>query len=368
MAANANVARIAPSNNTGAAKLEKKIASLLNFGADARIDLYERLAEFDTNGKDLGSALRKQYQRFKKRKDMRHSVWLDLVSEVSAGGKLSKAMAPYVPPTERLAIAAGEETGNYAEGFTMAAYIATSVSELRSAIVGTLLYPAILGFLFIVLMYFVSWQLVPAMLNIAPVEEWPALSYSLYVFSSGIKLFGLWVLIGTIGIAVANIISFGRFVGPVREKLDKLWPVNVVYRKVQGAMFVVILAAMQRGGIPLDAALRDIRAVATPWLRNHIEIFQRRLSAGRTPSEAIATGLLDQDVIDTLEDYDESGSFSKALEIVGKNVVKRTIKSVKAVASVFSALMMLGVAGGIVWTYASMAFLVMGMNNQTPGP
>lgn len=368
MAANPAIAKQGAKSSGSSAKFEKTVAGLLNFGSDARIDLYERLAEFDNNGKDIGSALRKQYQRFKKRKDMRHAVWYDLAGEVTAGGKLSKAIAPYIPPSERLAIAAGEDTGNYAEGFTMAAYIAQSVADLRGAIVGTLLYPAILGLLFIVLMYFVSWQLVPAMLNIAPVEKWPAMSYALYVFSNGIKMFGLATLITVIVTAVANIYSFGKFVGPIRAKLDKYWPVNVVYRKVQGAMFVVILAAMQKGGIPLDAALRDIRAIATPWLRSHIEIFQRRLSAGRTSSEAINTGLLDQDVIDTLEDYDDSGSFSKALEIVGKNVVKRTIKSVKSVASLFSALMMLGVAGGIVWTYASMAFLVMGMNNQAPIP
>lgn len=368
MAANPAAARAGARAGSKNANLEKTAAKFLNFGADARIDLYERLAEFDSNGKDIGTALRKQYQRFKKRGDMRHAVWYDLAGEVTAGGRLSKVIADYVPPSERLAIAAGEDTGNYAEGFTMAAYIAKSVSELRGAIVGTLLYPAILGLLFVVLMYFVSWQLVPAMLNIAPVEKWPAISYALYVFSGGIKLFGIWVLIGTVGLAVANIVSFSRFVGPLRAKLDRFWPVNVVYRKVQGAMFVVILAAMQKGGISLDAALRDIRAIATPWLRSHIEIFQRRLAAGRTPSEAIATGLLDQDVVDTLEDYDDSGSFSKALEIVGKNVVARTIRSVKSVASVFSAMMMLGVAGGIVWTYASMAFLVMGMNNQAPTP
>lgn len=368
MAANPTLARQGAKTSAQSAKLEKTIAGLLNFGSDARIDLYERLAEFDNNGKDIGTALRKQYQRFKKRKDMRHAIWYDLAGEVTAGGKLSRAIAPYVPPSERLAIAAGEDTGNYAEGFTMAAYIAQSVADLRGAIVGTLLYPAILGLLFVVLMYFVSWQLVPAMLNIAPVENWPAISYALYVFANGIKLFGLPALVALVVIAAANIYSFGIFVGPIRTKLDRFWPVNIVYRKVQGAMFVVILAAMQKGGIPLDAALRDIRAIATPWLRSHIEVFQRRLSAGRTSSEAIATGLLDQDVVDTLEDYDESGSFSKALEIVGKNVVKRTIKSVKSVASIFSALMMLGVAGGIVWTYASMAFLVMGMNDQAPQP
>lgn len=361
MAANAQAVRQKKKARNASENIERTLAKYLYFGATLRIDLYRRFAEFDRNGRDTAYALRKQHTRFRTRKDMRQSIWRDFVEDVSAGRRFSGAIADYVPSSERLAIAAGEESGNHAEGFEMAAYIAKSVNALMGAILGALIYPFILVFMFIAMLYFVAYELIPAMVQISPVEEWPNISQALYAVAMYFRDYGVLTMVIIFGLFILNVLSLPKWTGPMRAKFDRLWPVNKIYRQVTGATFVIILAAMQRGGIPLDAALRDVRAIASPWLKTHIETFQKRITGGSAPSIAINTGILDVDVVDTLEDYDEGGSFSKALEVVGETIIEQTITRTKRTASVINILMMLGVAGGMIWTYGSMMLIVMAM-------
>lgn len=343
--------------------LERRLAKALNFGAKNRVSLYHRLERFSGRGYDVKVALSGMYERYQKKKDPRRTIWRDWVRGLNAGRKFSELVADYVPPAERLAISAGETTGEMARGFEMARYIAHSASRIRGVVVEALLYPLILCSVFIALLYFVAYQLLPAMLQISPAETWPTISYALYVVANFVKDWGWLTILCIIGACVYVVVRLPRSTGPVRIWLDAKLPPWSIYRRVQGANMLVTLAALSAAGNPVDESIRRMRKIASPWLTRHLDKFQRLVASGKRPAEAMDTGLFDDEVMGEIIDYDRAGAFSEALDAVGKDVVDMTIESISKISGTIRYLMMGLVASGLIWTYAAMSMIVMTMGN-----
>lgn len=352
--------KAAAANDSG---FERTLAKLLNFSAKDRVSLYHRLERFASRGYDVKVALVGMYERFEKKKDPRRAIWREWVKGLNAGRKFSDLVADYVPPAERLAISAGETTGEMARGFEMARYIASAANKIRGVVLEALLYPSFLVVIFVVLLYFVAYQLLPAMLNIAPVERWPTISYALYLTANFVKDWG-WLffpscLAGVITIAV----RLPKGTGAFRHWLDRKLPPWSIYRRVQGANMLVTLSALSAAGNPVDESVRRMRKIASPWLTHHLDRFQRGVASGKRPADAMDTGLFDDEVMGELIDYDRAGAFAEALEAVGKDVVDMTIETITRMAGTIRYSMMGLVAMGLIWTYASMSLIVMSISS-----
>lgn len=352
-----------PASAASDSSFERTLAKALNFGAKDRAGFYQRLERFAGRGYDVKVALAGMYERYQKKKDPRRAIWREWVRGLNAGRKFSDLVADYVPPAERLAISAGETTGEMARGFEMARYIAHSASRIRGVVIEALLYPLILSLVFIALLYFVAYKLLPAMLQISPAETWPTISYALYLTANYVKDWGWLTILGIVAFWVFVVLRLPKSTSRVRLWLDRKLPPWTIYRRVQGANMLVTLAALSAAGNPVDESIRRMRKIASPWLTRHLDQFQRRTASGKKPAEAMDTGLLDDDVMGDIMDYDNAGAFSEALDAVGKDVVDMTIASITKISATIRYSMMGLVAMGLIWTYAAMSMIVMTMGN-----
>ena len=341
-------------------KIERWWAKTTTFGVKSRVRIYNRLWRFTSRGYSLDTALGGMYVRLEAKKDPRRSIWREWVQGLREGKRFSLMISEFVPPAERVMIAAGESTGRLDQGFKMAGYTAESIKRIQTAIKSALVKPGILIAMFMVVTLFTAYKMVPTMLTIAPkVEDWPLAARSLHAYSMFIRHVGVFLFGGLIVAAIVILKTMPKWVGRVRSWLDRKLPPWTVYRQFQGASLLITLSALVQAGNPIDISLKQIRRISPPWLSEHLDRAIQAMSEGKTPAIALDTGLLDDETMGDLTDYDNAGAFSDAIEAVGTDVVEDTIERVTRTSNLIGAFVMFMVAGGIVWVYAAMMFLVM---------
>lgn len=341
-------------------KMERWWAKTTSFGVKSRVRIYNRLWRFTSRGYSLDTALGGMYGRLEAKKDPRRTIWREWVQGLREGKRYSLMISEFVPPAERVMIAAGENTGRLDQGFKMAGYTAESIQRIQAAIKGALFKPGLLIAMFMVVTLFTAYKMVPTMLTIAPkVQEWPFIARSLHAYAMFIQGFGVYLMVGFIAAAIAILKTMPKWTGRTRSWLDRKLPPWTVYRQFQGASLLITLSALVQAGNPIDVSLKQIRRISPPWLSSHLDKAIQAMAEGRKPAIAIDTGLLDAETMGDLTDYDNAGAFSDAIEAVGTEVVEDTIERVTRTSNLIGAAVMFMVAGGIVWVYAAMMFLVM---------
>lgn len=348
-----------PGKRTSGGDLDRSLAKLFNFGANDRARFYDRMHKFTTRGRDVRSALEGAYIRYERDKDMRRVVWRDWVRGLQAGRPFHELIAPYISPGERMLLAAGEESGALPQAFAHAKYVATAVHRIKMTLLGELFYPIVLVGVFIVLLIVVSVNLMPTMASIAPVESWPTMSKILYYTSTFFLHWWYAIIGGALAAIGVSLWSLPRWSSNFRRKLDKGLPPWSIYAAIESATLLINCAAMVNTGNSFDNTVKKIRENSSPWLNWHLDLIIRRLSAGKKPSEAMETGLIDKETMGDIQDYDDSGAFNEAIGYIGEDIVEHTIHMIKLRAGVLRAITLVAVAGGIVWTYASVGMLVM---------
>lgn len=348
-----------------------KIPLLGGFTTNKRIRLYDRLRRFTENKYTISDALKGARLRMEKRGDPRRVIWRRWVMGLRDGRKFSALIAPYVPPAERLMLMTGESTGKVDAGLAAAQYIAEAAGRMRGALAGALTYPAILLGLLAILMGMAGIYLLPVMESIAPVAKWPPISRHFHTFASMVRDYGLVVVLVGLAATATIIYSLPRWCvrgGEIRRWIDHKLPPYTIYREYQGASLLLGLSALMNAGTATADALSRIRSVSPPWLSWHLDrALSGLIGRGKTPSQAIDTGLLDYEVQGDVYDYDEAGSFAQAIDIVGKHIVEDTISRLKAQAASLSAVALFSVGGMLIWTYASLIFLVLEISKNTRG-
>jgi len=348
-------------------EFEHWFARRFNFGAKARIRLYERLERFTTRKKPIREALESIWARYHRKKDARRAVFRRLVEQMAgAGSSFSSAIAPYIPPAERLMLFAGEEGAKLPVGLQKARFVAEAVQKMRKALISELRYPVLLVVFLAVMLVVIAYQLVPIMLQMAPLSKWPPVSMMLYYIATAVKVAGIWFVAFVFAAAVLIARTIDTWTGPMRRFADKYLPPWTIYRVYQGSTFLISIAALIEAGRPIDVALKQITPISKPWLREHVVAMLQQLSAGVPPGRAIDTGLLDDEVCGDIEDYGSAGAFDQAIGAVGQDTISDSIERIALQAGVVRGVLMLMVAAGILLVYGGMFFLVLetarGMN------
>jgi type II secretory pathway component PulF len=367
-------AKSRPTGMTAQDRLEHAIAGsgvplVGGFATKKRVRLYDRLYRFTDNGKDILTAIRGAHERFEKKKDPRRVVWRRWRMGLMDGRRFSDLIAPYVPPAERLMLMAGEATGKIAHGFQRAGYVADAVGRMKGALAGALAYPALLSLLLMVLLYVVAAKLLPIMETIAPLELWPPISASFHTFASAVRDWGLTFLCAAAVIGTCVVYSLPRWIhraGGFRRWIDHKIPPFTIYREYQGATLLLCMSSLLQQGTSVTDAMQSMRKIAPPWLAWHIDrALLSMLGRGRRPAQAIDTGLLHPELMGDIYDYDEAGSFSDTVGIVGKTVIEDAIERLRVQAVTLSALILFAVGGALIWVYAALMFLVLEMSKQS---
>ncbi len=345
--------------NTLQHKLYRKL-----FGATTRLSLYEKLADYLDDEVSLVETLEKFQQRFAKRKDYRAAIIGEWLNGIRNGRNFQTVMMGWVPPSERMLIAGGEESGHLAGGLREAMYATEASRRIQKAIVAALIGPFFLLMAFAGLLAGLSMNLVPILEKMLPVEKWPGHSQVYRIMANTVKDDGIViavVIIALFAVAVASMPRIRR--GRLRSMLDRIPPYSL-YRTVNSASFLVSMASQLSSGVPVEDSIRNINRLATTWMRSHTQEMLRRLAQGMKPGVATDTGLLDEEMADDVMAYSETSNFSNAIAKLGRRTVERTINRVTVISNVVKVIALLLLGSLIIWTIFSFGGVILALSDS----
>lgn len=339
--------------------IEYELSRRMDFSLAKRTRLYTKLMRAAHNDRDPQMTFRAMLKRFRRQGDRRRHIYKLWLDNLEAGQRINEVMAPYIPASERMMIAAGEENGRIADGFREALFVAQTGKQIRGALIKALAYPVLLLLIQAAVLVIASYQLVPVLEGLLSVDRWPPIAQGFHALTSNLRSWGFaWI---AAGFAAVTLIfkTLPTWRGNARAWLDHHLPPWSIYREVQSSNFLVAMAALVKEGASVDVAMKSLMRVATPWLAAHLQRMVRGLERGETPGVAIRTGLLDDETAGDLEDYSDGGAFEEAIETIGKDAVEDSITRITAQAWVVNILIMITVAVTIIWMYASMTLTVL---------
>lgn len=267
---------------------------------------------------------------------------------------LPDVLAPFVPPSDRMVVAAAVRSGRIEEGLKFLVRSLGYVKEMQGAIKMAVATPVFLFLFLMGILAGIALFGVPAMTELIPADKWQGGGRSLLAISTFVKNFGL-VTLGVIAAVVWGYVkSLTEWTGPNRATLDRkllFYKVNASY---QGAMMLVSLSALVQGGTSIVAGLRKISEASSPWLRWHIARVVANLE--RSPdkfAEALDTGLFAPRILFRVALAADSGNVESKLETIAMQAMEETLRGVKAASGVVNKILLVIFAISLLYVFGN---------------
>lgn len=337
----------------------------LQFGAGARIELYESIAMLIENDVLLNDALKEMYwiasDEGRKPKSPRAIILYDCMMKVAEGKPLSEALEKWVDREECSLLAAGEKSGRLIDdgdgpgAFSQAIKVVTAKRDIKGAIAMATVYPTVLGGLSVFLLNMVATQLVPKLAKTTNPETWEGAAALLYSIATFVTGYGALALGGFILFVGGVFGSLPYLRGPIRYYLDKIPPWSI-YRMLYGSTFLLNVSVLLQSGIKLQDALDLLADNANPWLKERIEAAKYGIGIGGNLGVALNKAgydFPDKKAIQYLMILSSREGFEEAIARFGDRWLKESIRNIQSVAKValacgvllIGALMLIVVAG-----------------------
>jgi type II secretory pathway component PulF len=201
--------------------------------------------------------------------------------------------------------------------------------EMRSAIFSAMIMPIFL-FLFLGgMLAGIAMYGIPAMTELMPADKWTGEGRNLLVMSKFIRSYGLVIVAAIVAGCYFFSSSLTKWDGPQRAKLDQKLPYSF-FSAYQGAMLLVSLTALNRGGMSVVASLKQLLDASTPWMAWHLrKIIKNIESSPDKFAEAFNTGMYSDRIIFRMALAASTGNIESKLEEIAAVAMTETIKRIK---------------------------------------
>lgn len=297
---------------------------------DARIDIYDDMAEALDDGESIQGILTKRIGRAQDRKQNVALVYEKWFRNIERGVSLPEAAKKDIKPFDFMVLSAFEESGKISDGMR---FLSNSIQKLNTAsskFKTALVAPGIVMAIALAMLVGFSLYAVPLIASIYPPERWPTIGKVLYGVSNGVKNYGILVFAAIFILILGIIYSLERLTGEPRRVLDK-WPVYKTYKQLHGLNALVALASQLKVGVSLIKSIDTIRAQSSPYMAWRLgEIIERLAVKPDDFGEAFDVGLYEEDILFRLIDFSERSSFPQAIERVGLQSFDKAIVTIEA--------------------------------------
>ena len=261
-----------------------------------------------------------------------------------------------MPSTESTLIHAGIEAGKAYEGFENAADVLANSGKLRNSILGALVSPAVQIAALMGVLLFMSFRLLPRFEASRPRKLWPADAQLLGTIADYSVLISAGVAALIAALVFFIVVVAPKWAGPRREWCDRNLPLFGLIAAANGATLLTTLAGFVGAGMDFTTAIQKIRENSTPYIRYQCEKLIGLLRKGERPEAALAhLAVIPPRYHWIISVYGMSGDASGAYKKIAGEMVARTQKVVTTLfGRVVSPLLMLMVAGMILWIYSSL--------------
>ncbi len=306
----------------------------LQFGFKSRMRIYRKLSRYLTNSVPLSQALDEMYT-YAKEAGRSGAVEAAVLNEwrrsVANGRGLAPAMVDWVPASERLIIAGGEEAGLLEKSLEKAIFVSSSASKIRNTLIGGLLYPVLLFSLSIGFMWMFGVKVIPAFSEVLPREKWTGIGGQMAFLSDFVQTWLIPCLLSLVLFFTLIGISIPRWKKGLRVKFDR-YPPWSLYRLIVGSGFMITLAGMLQSGISLPIALGLMSKNASPWYKERLTRTLFLVNNGRPLGDALhQTGYQfpDRESVQDLRAYSKQANLEDALEITANEWLEESVQKVQ---------------------------------------
>ena len=340
--------------------LEAKFARFMfRVNGSTRMGLWEKLATLIGTGVPILQALDSILIFRKKMFGRSDPVCLaieDWMISLRSGLRFSDATEGWINDSERILLAAGEESGHLDGSLRSAVTLLEAGSDIRDAIIGGLAYPAFLSLIAFGVMYLFGFKIIPSFSQTVGADKWTGMAAAMVVASGFIRDW-LWLLAVLIVASIAIFFaSLPHWNGRYRTVLDR-YPPYAIYRIVQGSTWLIAFSAMVEAGIKTEKSLEQMSQNSNRWMKARMQACLGGMRNGENVGQALANsgyGFPDPEIIGDLEVYSRLKGFNEALSILGSRWLKEGVKRIQSRMKVVFGVCLLLVASIV-------AFMVGGM-------
>ncbi|VTR91829.1 type iv pilus biogenesis protein : Type II secretion system F domain protein OS=Planctomyces brasiliensis (strain ATCC 49424 / DSM 5305 / JCM 21570 / NBRC 103401 / IFAM 1448) GN=Plabr_3183 PE=3 SV=1: T2SF: T2SF [Gemmata massiliana] len=319
----------------------------------ATATLYSQLADLLHSGVPLLRSLELLERQSANR--ALQSVLRDIRARVADGTGLAQAMAFHPRVFNELAVSmvrAGQEGGFLEDVLKRIAAFVEHQEDLKSKVVGSLAYPAFLGFagfgVVAVLMVFFVPKFESIFEKLKEKDEMPEITSLLLWISHSIRGYW-WLVISAVVGAAFGFRAWARtpngrlIVDRVKIRLPLFGP---VFMGLALSRFCRILGTMLHNGIPLLKALHISKdSTGNKVLAAAVEQAAENVTAGQKLADPLRkSGHFPTDIVEMITIAEEANSLEKVLIDVADGLDKRTARNLELMVKLLEPIMLLAMA------------------------
>lgn len=284
------------------------------------------------------------------------AVYRDLSDAVSEGSELAEAMArrPETFPRIHIAMVRAGEKGGFLEGvFARLGRFVLAQAELRSRVVGSLIYPALLVVFGVVILGVVFGVFVPMFRPVfermtrLPLPTRIVLGASEIVSSYGIITIIVAAGLGVIGWRLSRRPDVRRRATEIITFMPLFGP---LVRAMAAARFCRLLGTMLENGVPLLQAMSISKeAAGNVLMEEAIDRAVEAVRAGDPLTAPLASSrLFGDDVIEMITVGESANNLDKVLVTIAETIETRIDRLLGIVVRLIEPLMLMAIAGVVV--------------------
>lgn len=267
------------------------------------------------------------------------------------GKDFSDSIVGWVTDNELQLIRAGEKSGDLEKSFKMAIKLTQRLKEIKTRIIKETAYPAVLFVLAIAMMFGLSVSIMPALIETSNPENWPTTSKNLYLTTNFIRDNIFFIILFLTLITTLISYSLGKYVGVLREKLDKI-PPYTIYKEIQSSIFLISLSTLLSAQVSLKESIVNLKKQASPYLKGKLNEMIKRIDKGDEPGKSISTDFMGK-IKSDIQIYSKAADFEEAMLELGEEAMEERLETISRNMSILRFLMLLLIGGVIFWVFLS---------------
>ncbi|MBX3354173.1 MAG: type II secretion system F family protein [Phycisphaeraceae bacterium] len=299
------------------------------------------------------------------------AIWSKIADEVADGSRLADALArhPRVFPSIQVAVVRAGERGSFLEpALARLGRFLHHQAEMRSRVLGSLIYPCILLVggvaLVIAAMVFLVPQFRPQFARI----ETPLATRVLFLLSDLILVWWPLVVPAVIGLGIAGFVAMrrDRVRRAVASALLRVPKVGALIRGLAVARVTRVLGTLLENGIPLIQAMQTSRdASGHPLLAEALDNATEAVRGGESLTRPLAaSGFFDEDVIEMISVGESANNLAQVLVSIAETLESRVDRALDLAMRLLEPLLLLLLAGGVVFIFLSLVLPLMSLSSK----
>ncbi|WP_225622518.1 type II secretion system F family protein [Musicola keenii] len=204
---------------------------------------------------------------------------LEALSDNRAGRELQDVLAVWAPSEEAALISAGMQSGGLPRALMQADKLIMARRRILLQVLFASIYPLVLVILGGALLAVNNLMLVPTLSSMSDPKNWSGALGLMNTIATWISEWGVVAGVGGVLLVIGVTWSLPRWCGQLRRLADYALPWSL-YKDLQGAVFLMNVAALLGAGVPELKALQVLHSYGSAWLQERLEAAMDCMTGG----------------------------------------------------------------------------------------